>query len=72
MSPQSKEQQILIVMRKVLASIIKDTTPEPGTRHALHCVRRAYAVCLTARIRRATIRLRRQGRSLRIPRITSA
>lgn len=24
-----------MVMRKVLASIIKDTTPPPGTRHAL-------------------------------------
>ena len=35
MSPQSKEQQILVVMRKVLAAIIKDTTPEPGTRHTL-------------------------------------
>ena len=35
MSSQSKEQQILIIMRKVLASIIKDTTPAPGTRHTL-------------------------------------
>ena len=35
MSSQSKEQQILVVMRKVLASIIKDTTPAPGTRHTL-------------------------------------
>lgn len=35
MSSQSKEQQILVVMRKVLASVIKDTTPPPGARHTL-------------------------------------
>ena len=35
MSERSKEQQILLVMRKVLSSIIKDTTPPPGTRHPL-------------------------------------
>lgn len=32
---RSKEQRILVVMRKVLASIVKDTTPEPGMRHPL-------------------------------------
>ncbi|MES9957002.1 MAG: segregation and condensation protein A [Sedimenticola sp.] len=35
MSDSSKEREILMVMRKVLASIIKDTTPPPGTRHPL-------------------------------------
>ena len=35
MSSQTKEQEILMVMRKVLASIIKDTTPEAGMRHIL-------------------------------------
>lgn len=35
MSEQSKEQQVLLVMRKVLTSIIKDTTPPPGMRHPL-------------------------------------
>jgi len=35
MASLSKEQQILIVMRKVLAGIIKDTTPPPGMRHPL-------------------------------------
>lgn len=31
----SKEQRILRVMRKVLASIVKDTTPKPGMLHPL-------------------------------------
>ena len=31
----TKEQRILITMRKVLGSIIKDTTPPPGTKHTL-------------------------------------
>ncbi len=31
----SKEQQIMVAMRKTLANIIKDTTPEPGMIHAL-------------------------------------
>ena len=35
MSELSKEQEILIVMRKVLASIIKDTTPPPGMKHPM-------------------------------------
>lgn len=36
MSSQTKEQEILMVMRKVLASIIKDTTPpQRGMRHVL-------------------------------------
>lgn len=35
MSSQNKEQEILMVMRKVLAAIIKDTTPQPGMRHVL-------------------------------------
>ena len=32
---ESKEQQILFVMRKVLASIIKDVTPPAGMRSPL-------------------------------------
>jgi hypothetical protein len=35
MSEPSKEQEILMVMRKVLAAVIKDTTPPPGMRHPL-------------------------------------
>jgi hypothetical protein len=35
MSEVSKEQEILMVMRKVLASIIKDTTPPPGMKHPM-------------------------------------
>ena len=35
MSDNSKEREILMVMRKVLASIVKDTTPPPGTLHPL-------------------------------------
>lgn len=35
MHEQSKEKRILITMRKVLANIVKDTTPEPGLRHPL-------------------------------------
>ena len=31
----SKEQRILRVLRKVLANIVKDTTPSPGTAHPL-------------------------------------
>jgi hypothetical protein len=31
----SKEQRILRVMRKVLANIVKDTTPQPGMHHPL-------------------------------------
>ena len=31
----SKEQQVMVVMRKTLANIIKDTTPEPGMIHPL-------------------------------------
>lgn len=32
---QPIEQRILIVMRKVLAQIIKDVTPQPGMKHPL-------------------------------------
>lgn len=32
---RSKEQRIMVVMRKVLASVVKDTTPPPGMRHPL-------------------------------------
>ena len=35
MSTKSKEQRILVVMRKLLAQIVKDTTPGPGMRHPL-------------------------------------
>lgn len=31
----SKEQQVMVSMRKTLANIIKDTTPEPGMIHPL-------------------------------------
>jgi hypothetical protein len=31
----SKDQQILVAMRKTLANVIKDTTPEPGMIHPL-------------------------------------
>ncbi|HUW50582.1 MAG TPA: segregation and condensation protein A [Sulfuricella sp.] len=31
----SMEQRILRVMRKVLGSVVKDTTPQPGMQHAL-------------------------------------
>lgn len=31
----SKEQQIMVAMRKTLAGIVKDTTPEPGMVHPL-------------------------------------
>jgi len=31
----SKEQKIMVAMRKTLANIIKDTTPNPGETHAL-------------------------------------
>jgi hypothetical protein len=30
-----KEKRILVMMRKVLANIVKDTTPKPGLRHPL-------------------------------------
>ncbi len=36
MSTKSKEQRILVVMRKLLAQIVKDTTPGPGMRHPLN------------------------------------
>lgn len=35
MSEQSKEREILVVMRKVLGAVIKDITPASGTRHPL-------------------------------------
>ena len=35
MNDLSKEQQILIAMRKTLSAIIKDVTPPPGMRHPL-------------------------------------
>ena len=34
-TPRSKEQRILVVMRKVLASVVKDTAPPPGMRNPL-------------------------------------
>lgn len=34
-TPRSKEQRILVVMCKVLASVVKDTAPPPGMRHPL-------------------------------------
>lgn len=35
MNELSKEQRILIAMRKTLSAIIKDVTPPPGMRHPL-------------------------------------
>jgi hypothetical protein len=35
MTDLSKEQQILIAMRKTLTAIIKDVTPPPGMKHPL-------------------------------------
>ena len=38
MSPDnkpSKEQRTLLVMRKVLSAIIRETTPNPGMKHVL-------------------------------------
>lgn len=37
MNPETheKEKRILVMMRKVLANIVKDTTPKPGLRHPL-------------------------------------
>jgi len=35
MTELTKEQQILIAMRKTLSAIIKDVTPPPGMRHPL-------------------------------------
>ncbi|NEX16900.1 MAG: segregation and condensation protein A [Halochromatium sp.] len=35
MSELSKEQQILVAMRKTLAAIVKDVTPPPGMKHPL-------------------------------------
>lgn len=34
-SPDNSEQRILLIMRKLLASIVRETTPEPGMRHTL-------------------------------------
>jgi len=34
-SETSKELKILITLRKVLASVVRDITPEPGMRHPL-------------------------------------
>lgn len=36
MTSRSKEQRILVVMRKLLAQIVRDTTPGPGVRHPLN------------------------------------
>lgn len=35
MTDSSKEREVMMVMRKVLASIIKDTTTKPGMKHPL-------------------------------------
>jgi hypothetical protein len=35
MSEESKEREVLMVMRKVLSSVIREITPEPGMRHPL-------------------------------------
>ena len=35
MSEHKVEQQVLMVMRKLLGNIVKETTPPPGMRHPL-------------------------------------
>ncbi|MEA3641052.1 MAG: segregation and condensation protein A [Lamprobacter sp.] len=35
MSELSKEQQVLVAMRKTLAAVVKDVTPPPGMKHPL-------------------------------------
>lgn len=35
MTDLTKEQHILVAMRKTLAAVIKDVTPPPGMRHPL-------------------------------------
>ena len=35
MSEHDKEREILMAMRKVLGSVIREITPEPGMRHPL-------------------------------------
>ncbi len=35
MTEMTKEQEILMVMRKVLGAIVKDTAPPPGMKHPL-------------------------------------
>ena len=34
-SEASKEHQILVTLRKVLSSVVREITPEPGMRHPL-------------------------------------
>jgi hypothetical protein len=34
-SEVSKEHQILVTLRKVLSSVVREVTPEPGMRHPL-------------------------------------
>lgn len=34
-TPRTTEQRILVVMRKVLGSVVKDTATAPGLRHPL-------------------------------------
>lgn len=34
-SETSKEHQILVTLRKVLSSVVREVTPEPGMRHPL-------------------------------------
>ena len=35
MSENNKEREVLMVMRKVMSSVIREITPEPGMRHPL-------------------------------------
>lgn len=35
MGDSSKERQVMMVMRKVLGAIVRDTTPQPGMKHPL-------------------------------------
>ena len=35
MNQSNKEREILMLMRKTLGNVVKDTTPAPGTRHTL-------------------------------------
>jgi len=48
-SETSKEHQILVTLRKVLSSVVREITPEPGMRHPLSeqtmlDVRQAFAL----------------------------
>lgn len=66
---QTTEQRILIAMRQVLSSIVRDTTPPPGLRHPLNPatiedVKQCFAL-ITAREKELNVQ---QGRPAARPR----